>query len=269
MSGILSKYPDLKGFSYDYGDATVGAMRAFKAANKPLDIVATIQSDDNPLFCAWKKEANPNFKVWVQSAAVHAGTDRADGRDDEEAGRPDPVGDHLQAVAEAGGRELLPPDLPADGSPSSLSRRPAAADVQVTDVDVTELEVLRRQVQDLVDREAIRDCSLRYARGLDRHDPEIYASPYHPDAIDRHGEFLGRRDDFVPWGLALLASEWDAHTHYITNIRVDIDGDAAHAESYVMFVQRRRDGGNHDVAAAATSTASSGATASGGSSPAS
>ena len=107
----------------------------------------------------------------------------------------------------------------------------------MTDTDTTELEVLRRQVQDLVDREAIRDCSLRYARGLDRHDPEIYASPYHPDAIDRHGEFLGRRDDFVPWGLALLASEWDAHTHYITNIRVDIDGDTAHAESYVLFVQ--------------------------------
>jgi hypothetical protein len=34
---------------------------------------------------------------------------------------------------------------------------------------------------------------------------------------------------------------------YITNIRVDIDGDTAHAESYVLFVQRRRDGGNHDV----------------------
>ena len=117
----------------------------------------------------------------------------------------------------------------------------------MTDTDTTELERLRRQVQDLVDREAIRDCSLRYARGLDRHDPEIYASPYHPDAIDRHGEFLGRRDDFVPWGLALLASEWDAHTHYITNIRVDIDGDTAHAESYVLFVQRRRDGGNHDL----------------------
>jgi ketosteroid isomerase-like protein len=117
----------------------------------------------------------------------------------------------------------------------------------MTDVGVSELESLRRQVQDLVDREAIRDCVLRYARGLDRHDAEIYASVYHQDAIDHHGEFLGRRDDFVPWGLALLASEWDAHTHHITNTRVDIDGDTAHSECYVLFVQRRRDGGNHDV----------------------
>ena len=51
----------------------VGAMRAFKAANKPLDVVATIESDDNPLLCAWKKADNPNFKVWRAVSAVHAG----------------------------------------------------------------------------------------------------------------------------------------------------------------------------------------------------
>ena len=83
--------PTSRAFSYDYGDAFVGAMRAFKAANKPLDVVATIQSDDNPLLCAWKKEDNPNFKVWRACRAVHAGPDRADGGDDEAAGGPDPV----------------------------------------------------------------------------------------------------------------------------------------------------------------------------------
>ena len=91
MSGILSKYPDLKGFSYDYGDATVGAMRAFKAANKPLDVVATIQSDDNPLLCAWKKEDNPNFKLWTFVAAASEARNGSDRRD-EEAGCPRPAG---------------------------------------------------------------------------------------------------------------------------------------------------------------------------------
>ena len=44
MSGILAKYPDpLKGVSYDYGDAFVGAMRAFEATGKKLDIVATVE----------------------------------------------------------------------------------------------------------------------------------------------------------------------------------------------------------------------------------
>lgn len=112
----------------------------------------------------------------------------------------------------------------------------------MTDTESADRERMREQLQELLDREAIRDCVLRYARGLDRHDPEIYSSAYHEDAIDHHGDFLGRRDDFVPWGLQLLASEWDAHTHFITNTRIDLDGDVAHSECYVLFAQRRRDG---------------------------
>jgi 3-phenylpropionate/cinnamic acid dioxygenase small subunit len=111
----------------------------------------------------------------------------------------------------------------------------------MTSTETTELARLREQVQELLDRQAIHDVVLRYARGLDRHDHEIYASVYHEDGIDRHGEFIGRRDEFVKWGIDLLASEWDAHTHFITNHRVDIDGDVAHSECYALFAQRRRD----------------------------
>jgi 3-phenylpropionate/cinnamic acid dioxygenase small subunit len=111
----------------------------------------------------------------------------------------------------------------------------------------TELRQLREQVQELLDRQAILDCVYRYARGLDRHDAQIFSSVYHEDAIDHHGDFLGRRDEFVRWGLDLLASEWDAHTHFITNNRVDIEGDIAHSECYVLFVQRRRDSPRVDL----------------------
>jgi ketosteroid isomerase-like protein len=106
---------------------------------------------------------------------------------------------------------------------------------------------LAEQVQWLVDREAIWDCVYRYARGLDRHDADVFASAYHEDAIDRHGAFLGRTSEFVPWGLELLASEWDSHTHFITNNRVEIEGDVAHSECYVLFVQRRRDAEKIDL----------------------
>lgn len=109
------------------------------------------------------------------------------------------------------------------------------------DGDRVELAALRAEVRALRDRQEIIDCVYRYARGLDRHDEEIYSSAYHPDAIDHHGPFLGRRDEFVRWGLDLLASEWNAHTHFITNVRIDIDGDVAHSECYVLFAQRRRD----------------------------
>jgi hypothetical protein len=109
-------------------------------------------------------------------------------------------------------------------------------------VDPVEFERMRAQLQELMDREAIRDCLLRYARGLDRHDLEIYKSAYHPDGIDHHGPFLGYRDEFCQWGIDLLASEWDAHSHFNTNTRIEIDGDTAHAETYCLFCQRRRDG---------------------------
>jgi hypothetical protein len=100
---------------------------------------------------------------------------------------------------------------------------------------------LQAQVRELLDRQQILDCVHRYARGLDRHDPEIFASVYHEDAIDHHGDFLGRRDEFVPWGIDLLASEWDTHTHFLSNVRIELDGDTAHSECYVFFAQRRRD----------------------------
>jgi hypothetical protein len=102
------------------------------------------------------------------------------------------------------------------------------------------LAAVREEVRALRDHREIADCVYRYARGLDRHDEEVFASAYHPDAIDNHGPFLGRRDEFVRWGLDLLASEWNAHTHFISNVRADIDGDEAHAECYVLFAQRRR-----------------------------
>jgi hypothetical protein len=114
-------------------------------------------------------------------------------------------------------------------------------------VEPVDVERLAKQVQWLLDREAIQDCVYRYARGLDRHDPEMFASPYHSDAIDRHGDFVGTRDEFVPWGLDLLASEWDTHTHFITNNRVEIEGDVAHSECYVLFAQRRREGDKIDL----------------------
>jgi len=119
MSGILSKYPDLKGFSYDYGDATVGAMRAFKAANKPLNVVATIQSDDNPLLCAWKKENNPEFKVWVQSALFTQGRTALTASMMKQQGAPVPSEIIFKPSLRRVDENSCSSTIPANGSPSS------------------------------------------------------------------------------------------------------------------------------------------------------
>jgi hypothetical protein len=109
------------------------------------------------------------------------------------------------------------------------------------------LEELARQVRLIQDREAILDCLYRYSRGLDRHDAEALFSVYHADAIDDHGSFLGPPDEFVPWAHALHEKGWVAHTHFISNPRIELDGDIAHVESYVLFVLRRTDGAGVDL----------------------
>ena len=121
MSGILAKYPDLKGVSYDYGDAFVGAIRAFQAANKPLDIVRRIYSNDNPLLCEYKKLNNPNFKVWTFVALFFQGRDGADGGDDEARRGTRAGAGHLQPEPRAGDEEVLPGrPSPRNGSPTAL-----------------------------------------------------------------------------------------------------------------------------------------------------
>jgi ABC-type sugar transport system substrate-binding protein len=67
MSGFLSKYPDIKGISYEYADGFLGGVRAYEAAKKPLDLVLTLRTDEEGLFCDWKKMKNPNFKIFFSS----------------------------------------------------------------------------------------------------------------------------------------------------------------------------------------------------------
>lgn len=119
MSGVLSKYPDIKGVSYDYGDAMVGVMRAFKAAGKPLDIVAQVLSDENPLLCAWKAEDNPNFKLWAQSALFTQGRVALTAGMMKKAGAPIPPELIFAPALKQVNASSCRTDIPANGSPSA------------------------------------------------------------------------------------------------------------------------------------------------------
>ena len=103
------------------------------------------------------------------------------------------------------------------------------------------------ELQRLLDRQAIVECLHRYSRWLDRHDEELLASAFHPDAIDHHGHFLGPPHVFVPWANELHATSWAAHTHFLDVGFVEIEGDIAHSECYVLFVLRRKEGTGVDL----------------------
>ena len=97
------------------------------------------------------------------------------------------------------------------------------------------------QLRELLDRQAIRDCVYRYARGIDRHDPDLVASCYHPDAIDDHGSYVGPgrglAEDAIANHAGLLRTQ-----HHITNQVVELDGDTAHSETYYFVVHRAKVG---------------------------
>jgi hypothetical protein len=96
------------------------------------------------------------------------------------------------------------------------------------------------EVQALVDRSAITDCLHRYARGMDRHDREMVRSVYHHDAIDVHGSKAFGVEDFIDWAFAYHAEQLH-HQHYLTNVTIELEDDAAHSETYYLFVARYPD----------------------------
>lgn len=94
----------------------------------------------------------------------------------------------------------------------------------------------------LLDRRQIRDCVHRYARGLDRHDDELLASAFHFDAVDNHGNFVGRLSEFVQWANHEVHEPHILHNHHITTHYAEIEGDVAHGETYIIFILRHSDG---------------------------
>lgn len=100
---------------------------------------------------------------------------------------------------------------------------------------------------ELLDRQAIMDCLLRYTRGIDRHDKALVASAYHPGAIDDHTEYIGPGENFGDYANARHDQGWAAHQHYVTNSTIELNGDSAHVETYWIVAGRRKTGGDADV----------------------
>ena len=90
-------------------------------------------------------------------------------------------------------------------------------------------------MQELADREAIRDCLYRYCRGIDRSDAEMLRSDYWPGAMDYHTGFTGTVEQFIEWALPRLAA-MEQQMHMIGNILIRLDDDKARVESYFWSV---------------------------------
>ncbi len=102
-------------------------------------------------------------------------------------------------------------------------------------------------VQLLSDKQAITEVLYRYCRGLDRMDVGMARSVWHPNGTADYGElFRGTADGFIAWvwaGHNALAR----HSHQVTNVLIDVDGDHAVSEAYVTVALRSRPGDDGTV----------------------
>jgi hypothetical protein len=95
------------------------------------------------------------------------------------------------------------------------------------------------QVRYLKDRKDIFDVAKRYTRGADRHDRDLVRGAFWPEATISFGTPMSR-DEYVDWEEGVLAG-YAGHQHHITGQTIEIDGDLAHVESYVVYFLVPRD----------------------------
>ena len=99
----------------------------------------------------------------------------------------------------------------------------------------------------VVAQQAISELGCRYARGVDRGDPEIIRSAFHDDAAIVSGAFNGAAVEFATAIGKLLEETSVRVAHTVTNHWIDIDGDNAVGESYVVAFQGTKGDSPQDV----------------------
>jgi SnoaL-like domain len=101
---------------------------------------------------------------------------------------------------------------------------------------------IETRLQQLEDRQAIYDAIVRYCRGVDRSDPDLVLAAFHDDAIDNHfGVILPFREAIGTLKAARAGGGPPSKTttmHNICNVLIELDGDIARCESYVMVMAR-------------------------------
>jgi SnoaL-like domain len=119
-----------------------------------------------------------------------------------------------------------------------------------TTSSLSQFNAIEKRLRLLEDRQAIHDVILRYCRGVDRSDPGLILSAFHPDAVDNHfGVVLPFREAIATLKAARVGNSPSktVSMHNICNVLIELDGDVARCESYlIVLVRIPKDGGDID-----------------------
>jgi len=107
---------------------------------------------------------------------------------------------------------------------------------------------LEAKLKELIAKDEIRSALMRYARGVDRGEPDLIASAFWPDAVDDHGgvTLVGTEAGPRFTGSRKLSASGAAGQHFMGNITIELEGDTAYTESYfVSYLIVDRDGAEY------------------------
>lgn len=96
------------------------------------------------------------------------------------------------------------------------------------------------QLQELVAKQAIHECIMRYCRGSDRFDADLIRSTFHHDGVvERERTFT--REEWVE--LSMARDRARARSHHVDNVLIEVDGETAIGETSWIAYQVWSDGG--------------------------
>ena len=99
------------------------------------------------------------------------------------------------------------------------------------------------RVQSMLDKAEIADVIHLYLRGADRADIPLIAAAYHDDAIEDHGGvYHGPAADYVAL-MARMLPKGGLMNHLATNLVIEVHGDVAIAEHYILAFARMKEKG--------------------------
>ena len=94
----------------------------------------------------------------------------------------------------------------------------------------------------VADRLAITDKIYRYCRSVDRLDVPVGHSVFHPDSTADFGaSYKGTGRGWIDF-ICVEHRKFLHHSHQVTNIIIELDGERAGSEAYVTATLRRQDG---------------------------
>lgn len=99
------------------------------------------------------------------------------------------------------------------------------------------MDSVTEELKSLLERDKIRDCIARLARGEDRRDAATISACYWPDSTTDYGVFCGNFDEYLAW-VVPGSPAIPVTQHVLGQSVIDLLGDAALVETHVTSYHR-------------------------------